>query len=195
MRDAEHLPAILAFLNGIGIPADTGRTPDDAFLPGLYVDRGRIVIDPARAGSPGDALHEAGHIACCPSRFRTRLTGDFGPWLQRMIEEPEAEDLDGAAPPSEPERAALFHNEQLAIAWSYAALQRLGLDWSVVFYPGTYRHPPGQVAIGIVQMLEMRLFAGIDMLANQGLTTRPARFAGDPVLPDAYPAMKSWMLA
>lgn len=194
MRDAEHLPAILGFLNEIGIHAETGPTPEDAFLPGLHVDHGRVIIDPARAGSPGDALHEAGHIACCPSRFWSKLTGDFGPWLTRMAEGPEPEDLGGAAPPSDLERAALFHNEQLAIAWSYAALHHLGLDWSVVFYPGTYNHPPGQAPIGIIQMLEMRLFPGIDMLATQGLTVRPARFVGDPVLPGAYPAMTRWLL-
>ena len=52
--------------------------PDACFLPGVRVDRGRLLVDEARLLYPGDLLHEAGHVAIMPAAERREREGDVG---------------------------------------------------------------------------------------------------------------------
>lgn len=103
---------IVDFLRHIGLQVRTAELPDDTFLPGITIERGALVYDPARLRYPGDLLHEAGHLAFTPARDRgalsTHATSDLG-------------------------------EEIAAIAWSYAAAVHLGIDPSHVFHDGGYR--------------------------------------------------------
>jgi hypothetical protein len=110
---ANPLTVTLArFLRTIGIDVRPGRVPDDAFLPGIWIDRGALVVDEARLRFPGDLLHEAGHLAVMAPSRRATVAGDAG--------------SDGA-------------EEMMAIAWSYAAAVHLQLDPAVVFHDQGYR--------------------------------------------------------
>ena len=93
-----------AFLDGIGIELEAARV-DGSVLPGMTVFRGRVRIDPAVPGYPGDLLHEAGHVAVCDPAKRASLE-----WLE--------------ANPGE---------EMAAIAWSVAGAPACGLPHEVVF--------------------------------------------------------------
>ena len=103
---------ILAFLNSIGISVREGDVPSDGFLPGIRIEAGCLVYDPARTLYPGDLLHEAGHLALMDPARRASANGNVG---------------DDAG------------EEVGVIAWSYAAALHLGIDPVVVFHPHGYR--------------------------------------------------------
>ena len=103
---------IVAFLREIGLDVRVCPLTEPTFLPGIQIERGGLVVDPARLTYPGDLLHEAGHLAVVPPAERAALDGDAGG--------------DQA-------------NEMMAIGWSYAALVHLGLDPAVVFHAGGYQ--------------------------------------------------------
>ncbi len=102
---------IVEFLRGIGLEVVTGEIDEPTALPGIKVDRGVLVLDPARLRFPGDLLHEAGHLAVKPPAERRQATADLG------------------SDPAE---------EMMAIAWSYAAVLQLQLPPAVVFHPAGY---------------------------------------------------------
>jgi hypothetical protein len=104
--------AIVEFLAGIGLETRAGTVEGTSFLPGIAVDRGVIVFDPATMEHPGDLLHEAGHLAVKPPAERAAATTDMG------------------RDPAE---------EMSAIAWSYAAALEIGIPPEVVFHPAGYR--------------------------------------------------------
>lgn len=103
---------IAAFLAGIGIPVEAADLPGRCFVPGIRIERGRLLVDEARMTYPGDLLHEAGHIAVMTPAVRARRSLDISQNLG---------------------------DEIAAIAWSWAALTHLSLDPTVVFHPGGYR--------------------------------------------------------
>lgn len=103
---------ITAFLNGIGIPVRAGTLPDDTFLPGIRLEHGGLVYDPARMTYPGDLLHEAGHIAVMKPSQRETCFADAGPEMGEEI---------------------------AAQAWSYAAALACGLEPDVVFHDHGYK--------------------------------------------------------
>ena len=104
--------AIVEFLSSIGLETRAGAVEGTSFVPGITVDRGVIVFDPATMKYPGDLLHEAGHLAVKPPAERARATVDMG------------------SDPAE---------EMTAIAWSYAAALEIGIPPEVVFHAAGYR--------------------------------------------------------
>jgi len=104
--DAALIGAIVAFLTGIGIGVTAETLPENGFLPGLVVRRGRLVYDPARLLWPSDLLHEAGHIAVTDPAVRSTLC---------VVADDPAE-------------------EMAAIAWSYAAALAVGLGARTLFH-------------------------------------------------------------
>lgn len=111
MGDDALATRIAGFLVGIGIAVRWETIAGPTRLPGIRIDHGALVVDPARLDHPGDLLHEAGHLAVLAAEERALLAGDAG------------------ADPA---------HEMLAMAWSYAALRHLGLDPTVVFHEGGY---------------------------------------------------------
>lgn len=107
---------IAGFLTGIGIEVESTRLQGDGFLPGILVERGRLLVDEAKLVYPGDLLHEAGHLAVAPRDERSSLSGEV------II--PGA-DMDAI--------------EAQATAWAYAAVVHLGLEPAVLFHAGGYR--------------------------------------------------------
>ena len=103
---------IAGFLREIGVEVVACELPEPCFLPGVRVDRGRLLVDEGRLLYPGDLLHEAGHVATLTAAERGERHGDLGTDLGEEIG---------------------------AIAWSYAAAVHLGLDPAVVFHEHGYR--------------------------------------------------------
>ncbi len=110
--DREVTATILAFLRDIGLEVRTESIAGATFLPGITVDGGVLIFDPAAMKHPGDLLHEAGHLAVKPAAERKQTSADLG------------------NDPAE---------EMMAIAWSYAAAVHLRLPPEVLFHPDGYR--------------------------------------------------------
>jgi hypothetical protein len=102
---------IRTFLDQIGLSVFARDLPGPTLLPGLTIDGGAVIYDPARLTFPGDLLHEAGHVAFAPSSERGQLSCATHFTL--------GDDL-------------------AAIAWSWAALTHLDLDPTLVFHEGGY---------------------------------------------------------
>jgi hypothetical protein len=155
---------IVRFLARIGIGVATAELGDDTFLPGILIERGRMLVDPRRLRYPGDLLHEAGHLAVLAPAVRA----SFG---------------DGTAGP----QIDMAKLEVMAIAWSYAAALELDLDPAVVLHDDGYR---GQ-AEALRRTFALGVYFGIDDLEAAGMTLGLRRAAQLGVAP--YPHMLRWL--
>ncbi len=108
----ELIDCMTQFIESIGIPVVSGDIPDKTFLPGIYIDRGRLVVDWAQLSYPGDLLHEAAHIAVMSPEQRALRSGDI---------------------------SKNFEDETASLCWSYAALRHLNIPTAVVFHPDGYK--------------------------------------------------------
>jgi hypothetical protein len=138
------LPILRRFLTEIGIETRETTLPEDTFLPGLLIDHGQLLIDPARLLHPGDVLHEAGHLAVTAAAERP--------------------DLHGNITENKPEKDG---EELAAMLWSYAACQELGLPAEVVFHPQGYK---GQ-SDWLLNSYRQGSYIGLPLLVWMGLTT------------------------
>ncbi|MBO0951052.1 hypothetical protein [Fibrella forsythiae] len=147
---------IRAFLTQIGIPTRQQELPGPTFLPGLLIQDGELLFDPARLAYPGDMLHEAGHIAVSAPAERQRLSGDITD--------------------QKPEKAG----EELAVLlWSYAACLHLDLDLRVVFHPAGYS---GQ-SEWLIEQFTAGNYVGLPLLVWMGLAQPPQQTgAGFPTM-------------
>ena len=107
MFDDALTDRIARFLIGIGIPVTPGAG-FEAFLPGIAVREGGLIVDPARLRWPGDLLHDGGHVAVTEAAAR--------PTLSAVGQDPA--------------------EEMAALAWSYAAAVHLGVPPRTLFHDG-----------------------------------------------------------
>ncbi len=70
-----RLSRMAAFLGSIGIEMRAGTIDVPTLFPGSLISRGSLVVDESVLVAPGDALHEAAHIALSPPE---RRSDDFG---------------------------------------------------------------------------------------------------------------------
>ncbi|MCB0695938.1 MAG: hypothetical protein KDC07_01155 [Chitinophagaceae bacterium] len=163
-NNIELLNKITEFINSIGISCKPSSVKRDSFLPGVDIINGGIVYDADQLLSPGDLLHEAGHIAVLKEQDRKDVTS------------PEVSgDLDpGGA-------------ELSAIAWSWAALKHLDIDPEVVFHDQGYKGD----ADNIIDNFRREHYFGVSMLQWFGMTNeRQHDGTGGDIL---YPAMQYWL--
>ena len=129
---------IVEFIRSVGLEVVGGDVPHGSALPGVTIDRGRLVVDADRLRHPGDLLHEAGHLAVIGPARRGKVSGSAG--------------TDGA-------------EEMMAIAWSYAAAVAIGIQPAVVFHDEGYRGGSqsllGQFADGAYLALPMLQWLGM----------------------------------
>lgn len=119
MNEREPYEAILGFLVNIDIPVREEPIDEETFLPGIYLDRGTLVIDRDKLAYPGDILHEAGHIAVMAPSIRAQLVKDAG---------------------------ADKGEEIAAHAWSYAAALACGIPPETVFHDHGYQGSGSHIA-------------------------------------------------
>lgn len=153
-----HLPAMRVFLAEIGIPTQEAALTADTFLPGILIDNGGLLLDLAKLRYPGDILHEAGHLAVTPAAERAQLAGNV------MAGKPEQQGTDG--------------EEIVAMLWSYAAAQAIGVPPEIVFHPDGYRNASGWM----LDNFRQGIYPGLPLLTWMGLTTN-----------EDFPRMTRWL--
>ena len=129
-----------SFLDSIGIAMRPGSIDVATLFPGSLVSRGSLIIDEARLIAPGDALHEAAHIALAPPERRGQ---DFG-----LLEG----DLGG--------------EELTTIAWSWAALLKLELAPEDVFHGTAYKRSDSDT---IIDCARRGIYIGFPLLQAWGM--------------------------
>ncbi len=182
---------IVAFIAGLGIPIRDGDVPADAFLAGARIADGGLVIDRAALFTPGDLLHEAGHLAVVPQRYRARIGDNVDAGVAQIRAEAAAVgDVDPVLDGLEG-----LGGELQAIAWSYAACRHLGLPLEIVFRPGAYGTDKngGADPMMIAQQIEFGFFPGLHRLIQAGMTTAPRSILFPDALPGGFPAMQRWV--
>jgi hypothetical protein len=156
--------SIAGFLNAVGIEVLPRRLDGGCFLPGILVERGRLLVDESALAYPGDLLHEAGHLAVAPADVRPTLSGE--------VVIPGA-DMNAV--------------EVQATAWAYAAVKHLGLGPEVLFHGGGYAGK----SEGLIRTYALGVYPGAHHLQEFGMTAtgEEARRLG--VAP--YPHMLKWL--
>ncbi|MDQ2772908.1 MAG: hypothetical protein M3Y54_20685 [Bacteroidota bacterium] len=155
---AAQLAAMRRFLADIGLETAEAPLPDDTFVPGIFITHGRLVIDPAKLLYPGDLLHEAGHLAVTPPAERAQISGNI---------------MDG-----KPGQVGTDGEEIVAMLWSYAASEAIGLPPEVVFHPHGYKGS----STWIIDNFRQGIYPGLPLLVWMGLTTT-----------EAFPRMTRWL--
>lgn len=143
---AMEVEMIRQFLHGIGIEAEPATLGDDTFLPGIVIDKGRIKYEADKLLSPGDLLHEAGHIAV--SQHPETLTGNAGEG------DPNA-----------------LGDEIAVILWSYAAATAIGIDPASVFHDQGYKGKSDWFLANFTS----GNYIGLPLLEWMGLTVSPEK--------------------
>ncbi|GAB3854465.1 hypothetical protein GCM10028822_24380 [Hymenobacter terrigena] len=158
MAALAYLPAMRQFLAEIGIPTQEVELTIDTFLPGILIENGGLLIDPAKLLYPGDILHEAGHLAVTPAAERAQLAGNV------MAGKPDQNGTDG--------------EEIVAMLWSYAASEAIGLPPEIVFHPDGYRNASNWM----LDNFRQGIYPGLPLLVWMELTTN-----------EGFPKMTRWL--
>ena len=156
---------IIDFLRAVGIDVESrDLAAEECFLPGIRLDRGRVLYDEPALTWPGDLLHEAGHVAVAPPEVRELLSG--------------AAEVPGVD---------MGRLEHAAVAWSYAAAVEIGIDPALVFHEGGYRGRGPR----ILATFGAGVYPGANLLEEAGMTATGPRAEALGVAP--YPRMISWL--
>lgn len=144
MSDQDLVSRLVDHTRALGVGVEFAELPDDgAFLPGIMVRNGGLVVDREKLRWPGDILHEAGHVAVAAPSRRAALDGKL---------------------------RVTAAEEMAAMAWSFAAAVAGGIDPLVVFHEGGYRNGGGQLAAQYASGLPPG-GPGVPMLQWWGMTT------------------------
>lgn len=152
------------FLNRLGLNIYARSLDDETFLSGLLIENGEIFVDEARLAFPGDILHEAGHLATAPAKFRPQLSDTV------MLPDFDMDSLETAA-----------------MLWSFAAAKHLQIDLRIVFHQGGYK---GR-AEGILFNYSIGLFMGLHILEEAEMAFGDTLAAQKGVEP--FPKMQKWL--
>jgi hypothetical protein len=155
---------IVDFLNSIGIEVVPTRLGAEAFLPGILVERGRLLVDESKLTYPGDLLHEAGHLALAPGEVRPGLSGEvIIPGADMSVVEVQV------------------------TAWAYAAVTHLEMNPKILFHEGGY----GGKSQGLLFTYGVGVYPGANGLHALGMTAIGEAARQMAVAP--YPHMLKWL--
>lgn len=127
---------VLAWLTSIGLQVERGSRPwQNLFAEGIWIEEGRLIV--SADAMVGDLLHEAGHLAVLPSRFRKLVSGDIDDlWGERAELVSSVTERLGQWPEDSEARALMQASDHETIAWSFAAALEVGVDPTLPFLRG-----------------------------------------------------------
>lgn len=181
---------VLRKLEELGMAVELRRRQDPAcFLRGVWIEAG--VLCAVAGAAAGSVLHEAGHLAITPSRFRPLIRpgsiSEFGAELNRAYRSYMEGEAGQHGPDHWLTRAVLNSGEQEAISWSYAAAVQVGLPPERIFLMrrrglALDEQPYGGNGAAILQMHRLGAAPGIHGLQHGGMTVQKQ-----------WPRMLRWM--
>lgn len=161
MDKINNRDATIAFLAEVGIPATEGDVPTTSFLPNITIKDGAIIYN--KNTHVSDILHEAGHLACIPGKYRNLCQSDMGKNQRKIWDIAEAAGEIEIDSPTY--RALIQSSDPEATAWAWAAGRHLGIaDEEIILdhqYEGTGED--------IRTMLSIRGYFGINGLRAAGM--------------------------
>ncbi len=183
MLDNAHWVVIAAgFLDKTGIRCHLVSRTAGGFLEHVEILNGEIRYDDRAA--VGDILHEAGHIATCPSQVRPHLSGDISDGHRRL-----SELLDAASGDDNLYQMAINTSDPEATAWAYAAGMHLGIPDDQIIRDQDYDGTGEDIRFG----LSLNSYMGINGLHHAGFcVVRNPRYAEIRGLP-IYPLLAKWL--
>lgn len=176
------LLAVVEFLNHIGISAEL-QPGAKGFLGAVRIVDGRLLVDPLCPVS--DLLHEAGHIAIVPKRYRHLLNNNVSKGHALMLEDVDhllADDVD------HPLYVAVMQSgDTEATAWAWAAGIHLGIAPEKIILDQQYEND----GAGVRLALSLGQYAGINGMARAGFcyTNRAIAHMKDT---QCFPALAFW---
>jgi hypothetical protein len=170
-------------LNDIGIPTRYVEETS-GFLAHIRIVNGTLHVSPHCDAS--DVLHEGGHLAIVPGRYRGLANNNLDALVRHMLEDLDNhEEFD---PDSPLYRAVIQCSDAEATAWAYAFGKYLRLADEDIIKDDQYPDEDGIPGGAAVRMcLAMRAFEGIHGLAYAGFCS-VNRFGKLPV----YPQLAFW---
>lgn len=150
----------IEFLNEIGIKASFGTISDASFLKTVEIRDGDLIISddcPLH-----DILHEAGHVALIPQKFRILLNGsvyDCAEKIYSQLSEYEKYDVDNP-----PVRSLIHASDTEATAWAWAAGKYLDIPNNLIIPPCSYEMTGNSIRL----CLELNQYLGIHGLKAAG---------------------------
>lgn len=154
----------------------------NGFIPGCRIVSGALHVDAQCA--PSAVLHEAGHLAIVPTRFRSLMSDNLAVGMARMFAELDTMDLD---PDHALSRAAIQCSDPEATAWAWAAGVAIGLPPAEIIQNAEYDGSGAEIRA----MLQAGQYVGINGLAHAGMCKRGYAVPVDL----CYPKMQQWLQA
>ena len=151
------------FLASIGIEMRPGKVEVETLFPGSLIRNGSLIIEEPMLVAPGDALHEAAHIALSPSERRAKGSGFL-------------DDADDG-------------EELAAIAWCWAALLKLEIAPEDIFHPIAYKR--GADSQTIIDAARRGVYIGLPLLQYWGMAFDEKNALERGVEP--FPHMVKWV--
>lgn len=168
----------IKFLNSIGITASI-EVGANGFCEGVRIKAGTLLVDPSCQVS--ELLHEAGHLAIVPGRFRNLLDGNVSQGIRRMMK--LTSHLVGNY--DDPIAQAIMQCTDLeATAWAYAAGLHLEIPPEEIISDDHYE---GE-GVTVRATLQHGTYFGIDGLSAAGFCSVKAGLGTRPV----YPKLAYW---
>jgi len=156
---------ILSFLSSAALEYELTEQGRECFLPGIDVRDGVLRIDQDKCISPGDVLHEAGHLAVLTKEERLAFTSRPGG-------DPKGDE-----------------SEVAVLLWSYAAALHLDIPLKTVFHGAGYKGDSDW----LIEQYSRGNFIGLPLLQWYGLTFDAGMAAKHNTQP--FPHMQNWLRA
>lgn len=184
--ETDELSRVTSFLKEIGLTVNI-QPGVSGFAEKACVHHGGLLLDPGCDAST--ALHEAGHLAITPHRYRPWMDGDLKFGIRRMLDDAYAL---GLHPDHPLMRAVVQCSDPEATAWAWAAGVRVGLEPERIIQDHEYDGEGASVRLGLLPSLtatrRVSGYPGIHGLAHAG-------FCGlyrESPLP-MYPTLRTWL--
>lgn len=171
MVNPDLLTAI-KFLKEIGLIV-TLSPGANGFTEYIRIVSGALEVDPFCP--PSALLHEAGHLAIIPNRFRGYMNDNLFDGFKKMFS--ELDDM-GIDPDSHLSRACIQSSDTEATAWAWAAGIKLGIPPETIIADNEYAGSGQEIR----SMLSINQYLGINGLSHAGMCCRKD-----------YPKMKYWI--